>query len=324
MSKCWIGKLMAAGLIFVLLLQGACTSPPLGGESPLTVMGCVSQSALEELVEARLVLSRGKHVVEEVVPLEENEFQAQLELPVGEWELSVLLIDAQGMAQFQSTPQTVQIITRQPSVINLILRPANSEVKIMIDLEDYIFRNLVYRARIHFNEEIYEIIREDNQTPLEAELSIGPGSYEFMIELYTASFRVGDRLGPGIWEILDVPVQGSLSISWSPLAAQLQIEGRVERMLSAPENVKLEAEHSGITISWDPVPAGDVAGYFVFSQESPLERFKMLNPIPLTDTSFYCELDPEETGEFTCFIAAAVSPGGLVGYYSEPIYLHPH
>ncbi len=98
-------------LVFALLSLSACSPPtPVIGKSSLTVMGTVSPASHQELVEARIILSRGgKHSVEEVVPLQQNHFEAALQLPLGQWELSVLLIDAEGKVQFQSSPRQIDI-----------------------------------------------------------------------------------------------------------------------------------------------------------------------------------------------------------------------
>ncbi len=314
-SRLYIGLF----LVFALLGLCACSpSPPVAGKSPLTVMGTVSPSSRQELVEARIILSRGKHSVEETVPLHQNQFEATLQLPLGQWELSVLLIDAEGKVQFQSSPQQIEIAPQKPSLIELVMRPADSEVTICIDLEGYLFRDLAMRSRIHFDDKIHEITRENTNEPLEKVLTIEPGSYEFKIELYTDSFRAGDRLGPGVWEIITIPPNQSLEIVWSPIAVGLEIRGHVESLLPAPENMTISPKEGGLVVSWDAVYSQETNGYFLFAQYSPLERFELLTPAPLQDTTFIFELDGEHTGGKILFTAAAVSTGGLVGYYSLP------
>lgn len=308
-------------LTFALVGLCACSpSPPVTGKSPLTVLGTVSTFSPEGLVEAKIILSRGKHSVEKTVPLQQNEFEATLQLPLGQWELSVLLIDGEGKAQFQSSPQQVEIAPQKPSVIELVLRPADSEVTIRIDLDGYLFSNLALRSRIHFDDEIYEIIRSDADEAFEKVLMIEPGSYEFKIELYTDSFRVGDRLGPGIWEIVTIPPNQSLEIVWSPIAVGLEIRGRLELLLPAPENMVITATEGGLTVSWDPVYDQKADGYFLFAQSSPLERFELLTPLPLKQPSHLYELDGEKPVSEILFTAAAVSTSGLVGYYSPPCH----
>ncbi|HHY15217.1 MAG TPA: hypothetical protein GX521_03980 [Firmicutes bacterium] len=306
-------------LVFALLSLSACSPPtPVIGKSSLTVMGTVSPASHQELVEARIILSRGKHSVEEVVPLQQNHFEAALQLPLGQWELSVLLIDAEGKVQFQSSPRQIDIGPQKPSMIELVLRPADSEVTIRIDLDGYLFRDLALRSRIHFDDKVHEITRENAHESLEKVLMIEPGSYEFKIELYTDSFRAGDRLGPGIWEIITIPPNQSLEIVWSPLALGLEIRGRLESLLPAPENIAVTPTEAGLAISWDEVYAPETNGYFLFAQNSPLDRFELLTPIPLKQPTYEYNLDHEQTSGQILFTAAAVSTGGLVGYYSAP------
>lgn len=306
-------------LVVWLLTLSACTPPSfLPKETPLTVLGSLGGAPQEELVEARIVLSKGKHIVDKVVPLWKNEFQATLPIPIGQWELTVLLLDTEGMVRFQNTPQAIHVTLDQPNVVELVLRPADSQVQITIDLEHYIFRDQALRARIYFDDEMHEVTRPNAQEPFETTLSLAPGSYEFKIELFTGSFRSSDRLGPGIWEIVQVPADELISIVWSPLTEVMHISGRVETILPAPTNLRCTTTGQGIGISWDPPPSGEVLGYFLYAQTSPLERFQLISPIPWEQTDFFYVLDTEAEapGEIR-FVVAGVGKSGKAGYYSS-------
>ena len=307
-------------LVVVTLLAStsACTpSSPLTAKAPLTVLGTLQSAALTEVVEARIVISRNKHIVEESVPVLNNSFSTTLTVPVGEWDVTVLLVDSQGIVLFQSKSEKTQITLAQSSVMDLVLRPADSTVHVRIDLEDYVFKHVAMRARIYFNDDCHEVTREDSLTPLEHTLELAPASYEFMIELYTDSFRAGDRISPGVWGVIHIKENEEFAISWSPVTEVLHVSGRVETLIPAPENVLLTTTVEGVHLTWDPVYHENVVGYFVFAQISPLMRFDLLNSVPLEELSFLHMLENDHPPEIH-YVIAAVSGSGIVGYYSAP------
>lgn len=306
-------------LALVFLMFSACRLPSLlTQESAVTVMGIVQQAEHSDVVSARVVLSQGKHVVEEIVPVIYNEFQATIKVPVGQWELTVLLIDANGMVKFQNTAKTIQVALGEPSIVDLVLRPADSSIHVTIDLENYIFRDLALRARIHFNDTIHEIVRPTATSPFTAFLKLAPGSYEFKIELYTDSFRIGDKLGPGVWEVIHIAANEEVFIHWSPILENLQITGRVETLLPAPTNLSITLQTEGVFLFWDPLPDREVAGYFLYSQNSILDRYQLLSPLPIEDTSFLHHVSFDDLPSEIRYMVAAISRSGLVGYYSDP------
>lgn len=304
-------------MLILLISTSACTpTTPLTQSSPLTILGTLADAQSLEIVEAHIVITRGKHIVEEKVPVTQGEFEATVRVPVGQWEVVVLLVDDQGIVHFQSQPQDTQIIIGQPQLLELVLRPADCDVHVSIDLEGYIFEHAAMRARIHIDEEVHEVTRPDYLTPLEKTIAVAPGSHEFKIELYSESFRAGDRLGLGVWEIIHVAENEELSITWSPVTEELQMSGRVESLLPAPKNLTLHTEPDGVLVTWEPVAHWDLAGYFLFVQESPLDRYELLNPVPLEDSSYLHALEPDHPQ--LSYVVAAVNTSGFVGFYSPP------
>lgn len=316
-------RLVLLVMLILYATTAACTpSSPLTAKAPLMVLGTLSGTGMPEVVEAHIVISRGKHVVEETVPVINNEFTATVQVPVGEWEVTVLLVDAQGIVLFQSKSHSTKISVSQSQLLELVLRPADTKVHIKIDVENYIFKHEALRARVHFDDEIYEIVRPDSLTPLETTIELAPGSYEFKVELYTESFRIGDRLGPGVWEVVHLAENEELFINWSPVTEALQISGCVETLLPCPQNLTLTERSDGVLITWAPVNHWEVVGYFLFAQGSLLERFELLNPIPLEETSYLHTMDADHPPEIN-YVVAAVSTSGLVGYYSPPQVWRP-
>lgn len=313
---------VALGLLF--LLFSACLAPsPLFQTSSVTVMGTVEPMELDEVVQARITLSKGKQVVEAVVPLVAGEFQATLNVPVGQWELTVFLVDQEGKVRFQNKAQTTSVVLGQPNLVDLVLRPADGKILIEINLTDFIFRDLALRARIHFDDLVHEVIRPDSSAPFQANLSLAPGSYEFKIELYTGSFRSSDRLGPGIWQTIHLAPNAEMTIEWSPVLEELVITGRVETLLPAPTNLKVTAQSDGALITWDPISHWDVAGYFLYVQTDILERYQLLSTVPLVENSFLHSYDQPENKVNIRYVVAAVTSGGLVGFYSDHAVFEP-
>lgn len=309
-------------LLLCTLGLSACLSylPKAGTpESPFTVLGELSGQSVEEIVEAEIVISRGKHRYQKIVPVSNNEFEAALQIPVGEWDLSVFLIDAHGKIQYQSEKKTLHTQSGKQKILEIVLRPAASIVHVAIDLENYLFREQALRARIHFNDDIHELIREYSEDPFATEIEVVPGSYEFKIELYTESFRIGDRLGPDSWQVIQVLPKEELNIVWKPAKEQLMVSGRVELLLPGPVNLNARSVEQGVHLTWDPLPEPNVKGYLVFAQTDPFDRFHILNSTPVQDSSFLYTWDEEENPPNALYTVAAVSAKGLVGYYAQPL-----
>lgn len=322
MSNRTVGYILLLAVLVFSAALSACTRTPLSAETPLTVLGTLAASGMPEATEARIVVSRNKHVVEETVPVINNEFAATIQVPVGEWTVSVLLVDADGIVLYQSKSQTVQMSLDQEQLLEIVLRPADSQVHVNIDLKDYVFRQVALRARIHFDDEIYEVIRPDSLTPLETTIEISPGSYEFKVELYTESFRVGDRISPGVWQVIHISENEEVFIDWSPASEGLSVIGRVETLLPAPADFRFQHSADGVLLTWSRVNHYEAAGYFLFAQTSPLERYELLTSVPLEETSFLHALEPDHALDIN-YAVAAVSTSGLVGYYSTQRFGRP-
>lgn len=310
-------------VIPVAVIHSACLpTTPGGAASPLTVLGTLDITPAN-VVEAHIVLKRGKHVVEATVPVRLNEFQGSLQVPVGSWELTVHLVDAEGLVHFQSKPQTIQVAYGIGSTVELTLQPAASTVHIAIDLENYVFREEALRARIHFDDQVYEVIRHSGDAPFEASLEISPGSYEFKIELYTESFRASDRLGAGAWQVLHIPERQEVFLTWSPETSEVLISGRVEQPLPAPSWVVVRDLGPAVEITWEEVDHWGVAGYLVLAQTTPMDRFSNLTSPYVNTPKFLHVLESEDRPRTLRYVVAPVSTSGLVGYYSDPQPITP-
>ncbi|NLJ80808.1 MAG: hypothetical protein GX335_07280, partial [Firmicutes bacterium] len=147
------------------------------------------------------------------------------------------------------------------------------------------------------------------------EIELAPGSYEFTVELYTESFRIGDRIGPGFWKIIDVQPDEELEITFYPATETLNITGWIELLLPAPTELHAEPLGSEVHLSWLALPQQN-QGYFILAQTDPLNRFQVLNTRPVAEPNFTHNLGEEKFPMEIRYTVAAVSENGLVGYYA--------
>ena len=293
---------------------------PVNEQGTISVLGSLGNHTAVELVEARLIVTRGKHTFEETVPIQNDQFSATLHIPIGTWDLTVLLVDAEGIVRFQNSNQSIEVQPNKPSTIELSLGPADCLVTLEIELEHYVFQKTTHRARVYFGETMHELIREDSTQQLMDQFYVSPGSYDFKVELYTESFRIGDRIAPGVWELLEIPITEELHLTWNPITEQIQISGTVYIPPPAPNDVTVQHGVDGITVSWEASQDPYVTGYFVFIQTDPLEKFQLINPIPVTEPVFFHaleELEWETPVNEIRYTVAAVSSNGYVGFRSK-------
>ncbi len=314
-------------LAVCLTLLAACSPiipSPIDGQGTISVTGNLENHAAVELVEARLIVTRGKHTFEKTAAIQDDQFSATLHIPIGIWDLTVLLIDAEGIVRFQSSNQSIEVQPNRPETIELSLGPADCLVTLEIELEHYVFQENVHRARVYFGETMYELLREDSTQRLMGQFNVSPGSYDFKVELYTESFRIGDRIAPGVWELLEIPITEELHLTWNPITEQIQISGTVYIPPPAPNHVTVQHGVNGITVSWEPSQDPYVTGYFVFVQTDPFEKFQLLNPIPITEPLFSHTLEELElktpVNEIR-YTVAAVGSNGYVGFRSKETVL---
>ena len=151
-------------LAITSLLSSACLpTASLTGEAPLTVLGTLS-TVPDTVVEARISLSRGKHLLETTVPVYLNQFEGTLQVPVGQWELTVMLVDADGIVRFQSKPQSTQVSYGTGTTVELYssLQTAQSTLSL---ISRTMSLQQALRARIHLDDMVHEVIRKDPGDP---------------------------------------------------------------------------------------------------------------------------------------------------------------
>lgn len=313
-------------LYLVAILLTGCVMPiglgsPPHAHGPLAIMGTLASEPHSPVTQAHIVMSRGKHLFEWNVPVEGLSFKADIELPVGTWELSILLLDAQGNVLFQNEPQPVEVSPHESQVVNVVLRPGDGRVNLTIDLRGSLLLPHARRARVYFNDERTELVWEEEKETINHVFTLPPGTHDFSVELYTESFRASDRLVPGVWQSVEVKPGEELVINWEPLLQELTVEAVIGLILDPPQNLTAEVDNNQVKLAWDAHHSPYVTGYFVYCWADPFERPEILTPTPTAVPEFLHTLDDQEEpshGTLT-YSVAALSSSGVVGYRSSEL-----
>src|SRR5690554_2522762 len=179
MSRTQVTSVLVIVCLCAALLTG-CSLPHGDGTSahttgPLAILGTLESEPATPISEAHIVLSRGKHLIEEIAPVSGTDFTAELQVPIGTWQLTIVLLDALGEAQFQSEPQDVEVYPNNPTAIEVILRPGDGRVDLTIKLDDSPLLKHVRRARVYFNDHRTELIWDDPGEPINHVFTLAPG-----------------------------------------------------------------------------------------------------------------------------------------------------
>lgn len=312
----------------VLTLLSGCVSPA-GDGFPATTEGQVAVTATiagvehQDVTDARIILSRGKHVFQWDVPVDGLDISAELQVPIGIWDLTILLLDSEGTVQYQSAPQPVEVLPNGAQLVEVVLRPGDGFVNLWIELGDSPFWQNVSRARVYFNDERTELIWEGEEGPINHTFSLPPGTYDLLIELYTESFHAVNRIAPGLWQAIEVKPTEELVIRWQPAEQTLVVNAVIHLIPEAPQNVTAHCADGLVRLSWDPHPNPFVTGYFVYVQTDPLERPYLLTPEPITGHEYVHDL--AELGAlsaaYASYSVSAAGHTGPAGYRSAPVFV---
>ncbi|HHT72619.1 MAG TPA: hypothetical protein GX008_02780 [Firmicutes bacterium] len=310
-----------------LTLLAGCTLPagdglPVHTQGQVAVMATIaSMQEGSGVSQARIILARGKHVFEWDVPVVGLDISAELEVPIGNWQLTILLMDDEGTIQFQSAPQEIDVMPNNTQLVEVVLRPGDGLVNLTIDLGDSPFWQNASRARVYFNDEREELIWEGIDGPINHVFSLAPGTYDLLIELYTESFHAANRIAPGIWQVIEVQAAQELVLNWQPATETLTVNAVIYMIPEAPQNLTANMSQGKVHLSWDPHPNPFVTGYFVYSQSDPFERPDILTPIPVLEPQFIHDVEELSLldARSITYSVAAVGYTGVAGYRSSPL-----
>ncbi len=272
---------------------------------------------------AQISFTRGHHALIETLPLHDYNLTTTANIPIGTWDITLQLINEDGIAHYQDRVTDITIYPDKPSSVEFQLRPADGVVNVDIDLSNYPQAEYINRVRVHFDDDVKEIIREDSTEPLSGQYHLAPRSYDFKVELFTESFRATDRIDPGFWKTIDIAPLDELFLTWIPAMEDLQIIAEIFVVAQPPTNLQGQIHEDTLSLSWDPSPTDDIFGYQIFWQPSSFEPFVQLSVVDHNtleyshEISALFETDPPQTLNI-CVVA--YNHIGL-GYRSQTITL---
>lgn len=303
-------------LAAVMLLAGCGPNP--ADDGTITVSTLNLPSAAGQSWTAKIVCSRGKHAIEQCFALTDTSLTAEITVPIGTWEVTLQLIDSNGQVTYADSVTDVVVYPNTPTRLDFQLKPASGTLKVVVDLGSHPHADYIMRARVYFNEEYKEIVRDSLDAAIEGEYELPPGSYNFNVALYTESFRVTDRIDPGMWEIIDIEPLSEQTVIWKPHLEKLTITAEIFTMPQAPQNLTAEYADNQLILEWEPSPSPDLAGYNIYWQPTPFEPYTLIGTAAKDELSFTHDLTELESLPPRAKYAVAAFSEALEGYRSIP------
>ncbi len=308
----WLAALFLSGCISSSLI----TPKDLG---TITVTTTGIPERIESNWTAHIIFSRGKHELSQTIEVVGTDFSSEIKIPVGTWNISMYLVDDNDIVNYQDSLKDITIYPDKPVFINFQLSPAEGLVQVIIEIDNFPQAEQVLRARVHFNDEIKEIIRDTPLEPLKAQYSIPPGSYDFKVELFTESFRVGDKIDPGIWQTIHIEPLSEQTLVWSPFMQDLYISVDIFMVPPAPTNLTALYSENRVCITWDINSFESLVGHNIYWQISPFEPFELITHVDASITEFTHDLtDLEELPAIINYTVASFS-AKVTGYRAQPV-----
>jgi hypothetical protein len=102
----------------------------------------------------------------------------------------------------------------------------------------------------------------------------------------------------------------------------IQLRPHAPRRPEAPKALKTEVQGRTVTLSWKPVPSGDVVGYNVYYTKEPGKDYrKLTKATPLAEPE--CKLRGLNAGSSYYFVVTSVTKDGLESEYSAEAFARP-
>jgi len=307
--------------VLAILVSLAGCGPTTGVEGILAFSAMdIPQSEGKNWV-AHIVCSRGKHQITQSFPVSDTALAAEFTIPVGTWDVALELADGSGKVAYRDLVTGVVIYPETPAVINFQLKPAHGTIKVIVDLEGHPHADHIMRARVHFNDQYKELIRSSVHDFLEGEYEIAAGSYDFNVELFTESFRIGDKIDLGLWTTIDIEPLSEQTVIWHPKLEQMTITAQICLLPEAPKNLTGKYQQGQSVLAWEPAPAADLEGYNIYWKPSPFHPYSLIATVDRYTTTYSHNLS--ELAELPSQAYYTVAPFSLVleGYRSSPVLI---
>lgn len=300
-------------IVVVLMLMVGCTTANVlvpDQENTVTINALSLPDNIDDNWYAHIVFQRGKNELTQTVAVEGKSISTSVQIPIGTWNITLLLVDRDDVTHYQNTLEDITIYPDKPLELDFQLRPANGELEVIIDLEAYPQSDYIHRARVHFNDKYEELKRENATQPLSGEFTIPPGTYDFKVELYLGSFRSSDRVDQGIWKSINIEPLSKQTITWAPHTELLTISADIHVVPAAPTNVSAAHNDNFVIVTWEPNTTEPVLGYHIYWQTSPFEPFELLESVSALTTEFthYLPTDDDDNLDLPIRAYYAVAP----------------
>lgn len=299
--------------VLLLLLHTACSLQPILPETTSPVRIKATHNLNQSGWEAHLLLTRGRHTLEQRTPITLGDIEFDMRVPVGTWEVALTVYDELGTPRFQDKVSNVTIFPAERVNVEMRLLPADGKLILTLDLTGFPNPNVVLRSRIHLNDKVYEITRESASEALVFERSFTPGSYDMKVELFTESFRATDRIHAGLYQSITIMPSQEVAMRWNPEMETLDITAIVSILPEAPKNLSGSLSNGVVTLNWEASPTANIKGYIVYGQMDPFSKFVALNEEPLLALEFTHTV-PETAALVIAYVVSAVSHNDMVGY----------
>lgn len=310
---CWL----AAALVLAAALAGCSPSAQISGTVAVTAMNIPDSDASGWT--ARVVCTRGKHQIIHSFAVADTSLAAELSVPAGTWDITLELADAAGTIVYQDSAVGVVIYPNRPTTIDFQLKPGPGTVKVIVDLAGHPHADNIMRARIYFNDKVYELVRSSAAEVLEGEYQLPPGSYDFTVDLYTSSFHAHNKIDPGLWTMLDVKPLSTQTVIWRPALETMAVTARICLLPDAPQHLVGQYNSQQVLLVWEPCSAADLEGYNVYWQPSPFQPFILIGTVDQHTTSFHHDLGGLDEIPLQAYYTVAPFSAFLEGYRSPPV-----
>lgn len=268
---------------------------------------------------AYIVFSRGRHELSESVSVAGNSLSLTVQIPVGTWDISMLLVDQDDTPHYQDTITDVTVFPDQPLNLDFQLQPAQGLVSVIVDLANFPQAENILRVRVHFNDDVKEIKRDFPDEPLVGEYQLSPGSHDFNVELFTDSFRSTDKVDNGLWQVINIEPLSEQTFIWTPALENLTISADIHSMPSSPTNLQANYHQSKISLTWEHSQSDFITEYQIYWQPDPFTAYEHIGTVPASQSQFTHDLTEltEIPQAFNYSIAA--SSEVITGYRTPPL-----
>lgn len=308
-------RLLAASIGIALIMSGCGLQTQNSGTVSVTAMNLPEAAAWS----ARIVCTRGKHEITQCFTVYDTNLAVEFTIPAGPWDITLQLADSDGNVLYQDTAVNVVIYPDRPVLVDFQLKPAPGTVKVIVDLSGHPNAEAIMRARVYFNDQVKELIRSSVQEALEGEYRLEPGSYDFTVDLYTTSFHAHNRIDSGVWSTIDVEPLSEQTVIWRPQLEKMTVTACICVLPDAPQGLAFQYGSGRTVLSWEPSLAADLAGYHIYWQPSPFQRFSLIATVDRDATSYTHDLSELDELPLQAYYTVAPFSTVLEGYRSSPV-----